>query len=204
MLTHTPVSTHRYGALSAAGFLQACEIPGATALAWCVHNLLVKYILGGTRMHRIGLIMTVLSLGAGVPCLAGDMHIPVHEKSGSTLYVSGQIEGFGPTEFLIDTGASYLAINEDMLEVLEQQGHAHFLRHLTGTMADGRRRSIPIYSISGIVIGDNCVLSDVEAAVLPGNTRNILGLSALRRAAPFTVSIDPPAISLSGCEKPQV
>lgn len=166
--------------------------------------LLAKNIARGTPMHRIALLTIVLLLGSGSPCLAGDNAIPVHEKSGSTLYVSGQIEGYGATEFLIDTGASYLAINEDMLEVLEQRGHARFLRHLTGHMADGRSRSVPIYSISGIVIGDSCVLSNVEAAVLPGNTRNILGLSALRRAAPFTLSIDPPAISLSGCEKPQV
>lgn len=154
-------------------------------------------------MHRIGLMMTVLLTGAGQLSQAGGNDIPMHEKSGSTLYVAGHIEGYGATEFLIDTGASYLAINKDMLERLEQQGHARFLRRLTGVMADGRRRSIPIYSISGIVIGDSCALSNVEAAVLPGNTRNILGLSALRRAAPFTLSMDPPAISLSGCEKPQ-
>lgn len=154
-------------------------------------------------MQRIGLMMAVLLAGSGTPCLAGDNDIPMHEKNGSTLYVAGQIEGYGATEFLLDTGASYLVINKDMLERLEQQGHARFLRQLTGIMADGRRRSIPIYSISGIVIGDSCALRNVEAAVLPGNTRNILGLSALRRAAPFTLSMDPPALSLSGCEKPQ-
>lgn len=151
-----------------------------------------------TRLFTAALFL----LGTGI-CPAEGNHVPVHEKSGATLYVAGQIEGYGSTEFLIDTGASYLAINEDMLEVLERGGHAQFLRRLTGHMADGRRRSVSIYRISGIVIGDNCVLNDVEAAVLPGNTRNILGLSALRRTAPFTLSMDPPALSLSGCEKPQ-
>lgn len=154
-------------------------------------------------MRRTGLITTALLMLCAGASVADDRHVPVHEKSGATLYVAGQIEGYGSTEFLIDTGASYLAINADMLKVLERGGHAQFLRRLNGHMADGRRLSVPIYRISGIVIGDNCVLSDVEAAVLPGNTRNILGLSVLRRTAPFTLSMDPPALSLSGCEKPQ-
>lgn len=154
-------------------------------------------------MHRTRLIAAALLLFGSGLCAAGDEDIPVHEKSGSTLYVAGRIEGYGSTEFLIDTGASHLAINADMLKVLERGGHAQFLRRLTGHMADGRRRSVPIYRISGIVIGEHCVLRNVEAAVLPGSTRNILGLSALRRAAPFTLSMDPPALSLSGCDKPQ-
>ena len=155
-------------------------------------------------MRRIGLLTTVLLLCFGGPALAADNRIPVQEKSGATLYVAGAIEGYGATEFLIDTGASHVAISEALLEILERGGQVRFLRRLTGTMADGRRRTIPIYSIRSIVIGTDCVLSDVEAAVLPGNTRNILGLSALRRAAPFTLSMDPPAISLGGCGKPQV
>lgn len=154
-------------------------------------------------MHRICLLTTILLLCLGSSARAVDNRIPVLEKSGATLYVAGTIEGYGATEFLIDTGASHVAINEELLEVLERGGHVRFLRRLTGTMADGRRRAIPIYSIRSIVIGKDCVLTDVEAAVLPGNTRNILGLSALRRAAPFTVSLDPPAISLGGCGKPQ-
>lgn len=154
------------------------------------------------RRTTVPMTTALLMLCAGV-CAADDRHVPMHEKNGSTLYVAGQIEGYGSTEFLIDTGASYLAISEDTLEILERGGHARFLRRLTGHMADGRRRSVSIYNISGIVIGENCALSDVEAAVLPGNTRNILGLSALRRTAPFTLSMDPPALSLSGCEKPQ-
>lgn len=155
-------------------------------------------------MLRLGLLTTILLLCVGAPARAADNRIPVHEKSGATLYVAGTIEGYGATEFLIDTGASHVAISEELLEILQREGHVRFLRRLTGTMADGRRRAIPIYSIRSIVIGDDCVLSDVEAAVLPGNTRNILGLSALRRAAPFTLSMDPPAISLGGCGKPQV
>jgi hypothetical protein len=39
----------------------------------------------------------------------------------------------------------------------------------------------------------------VEAAVFPGKTRQILGLSALKKAAPFIFSMDPPNLVLSNC-----
>ena len=96
-----------------------------------------------------------------------------------------------------------MAINEGLLKGLQESGHAHYLRRLATTLADGRRRAIPIYRISGIVIGEACHLHEVEVAVLPGSTRNILGLSVLRRTTPFTLSMDPPQLSLSGCEEPR-
>ncbi len=154
-------------------------------------------------MRHHTLIAAALLILATSPGIASDTRVPLHEKNGATLYVAGQIEGYGRTEFLLDTGASYLAINEQMLKALEHNGHARYLRHLAGTMADGSRQAIPIYRISSIVIGENCQLRNVEAAVLPGNTRGILGLSVLRRTAPFTLSMDPPQLSLSGCEDPQ-
>lgn len=155
-------------------------------------------------MRRTVLVGTTLSMLAAAPCLADGNGIPIHEKGGATFYVAGAIEGFGDTEFLIDTGASHLAINERTIETLRRGGHARYLRRLAGTLADGRRQAIPIYSISGIRIGEDCVLRGVEAAVLPGTTRNILGLSVLRRTAPFTLSMDPPRLSLSDCGQPQV
>jgi clan AA aspartic protease (TIGR02281 family) len=154
-------------------------------------------------MRHFQLIAATLLTLTVSPCIADDTNIPLREVDGATLYVAGQIEGYGRTEFLLDTGASYLAINKRMLKTLERNGHARYLRNLAGTMADGRRQSIPIYRISSIVIGEDCQLRDVEAAVLPGGTRNILGMSALRRTAPFTLSMDPMQLSLSGCEKPQ-
>jgi len=58
---------------------------------------------------------------------------------------------------------------------------------------------VPVQAIAAPNIGGHCWLHDVEAAVFPGNARQILGLSALRRAAPFIVSADPPALEPSQC-----
>jgi hypothetical protein len=58
---------------------------------------------------------------------------------------------------------------------------------------------LPIYSIQSINIGGQCSLQDIEVAVFPGNTRQILGLSTLRQASPFIFSMDPPQLILSNC-----
>ncbi|MDX1812028.1 MAG: hypothetical protein R3240_08780, partial [Gammaproteobacteria bacterium] len=46
--------------------------------------------------------------------------IPMYEKGLSTYYVKGFIEGFGGSEFMVDTGSGYSTINEQTLEVLKE------------------------------------------------------------------------------------
>jgi predicted aspartyl protease len=125
--------------------------------------------------------------------------IPLYDKGAVTFYVSGKISGFGETEFLVDTGSSYVAINKNTIEILKQQGKAKYIKNLTGNMADGSSYKVPLYRISSIRIGNHCIIQNVDAAILPGDTRNILGLSALKKAAPFTVSLNPPRLDLSNC-----
>ena len=126
--------------------------------------------------------------------------VPMHDKGASTYYVPVSIEGWGTGDFLVDTGASYMAINQTALNSLKAQDQAEYIKHLIGTMADGNKITVPVYRISSVMIGGGCMLTNVEAAVFPGNTRNILGLSALTRAAPFSFSVDPPTLLLSGCQ----
>ena len=61
------------------------------------------------------------------------------------------------------------------------------------------RRTIPVYRLSKLTLGNDCTLRNVEAAVLPQKTRLILGLSALEKTAPFVFSVDPPSLALSNC-----
>ncbi|MCO6442354.1 MAG: clan AA aspartic protease [Nitrococcus mobilis] len=128
------------------------------------------------------------------------MTVPMHDKGAATYYVPVSIAGWGTGDFLVDTGASYMAINQAALNSLKANDQAEYVKHLIGTLADGGQITVPVYRISSVMIGQDCLLSDVEAAVFPGNTRNILGLSVLRRAAPFRFSVDPPILVLSGCQ----
>lgn len=128
-----------------------------------------------------------------------DQEIPMRITKASTFYVDGYVSGLGAVDMMVDTGSSYTTINEEALAVLQQKGAATYVKDLTGIMADGTRKVVPIYRISSLSIGGGCSLHDVEAAVFPGKTRYILGLSALKMAAPFAFTLEPPTLVLSNC-----
>ncbi|HEY9198386.1 MAG TPA: retropepsin-like aspartic protease [Gammaproteobacteria bacterium] len=128
-----------------------------------------------------------------------DSHIPMRDKGAATYYVDGEIQGVGRVDFMVDTGSGFMTINEETLAILQQSGDATYTRDLSGILADGTTKRVPVYRLSEIRIGTACILRDVEAAVFPGKTRQILGLSALRHAAPFIFSMDPPKLVLSNC-----
>jgi predicted aspartyl protease len=130
-----------------------------------------------------------------------DAPIPLTEGGASTLYVDVAVNGAGTRAFLVDTGSSYTSIDPGTLDALEARGMATFVRRVGGTMADGSRRYVSIYAIDGVTVGDRCHLDDVKVAVLPGRERPILGVNVLRRLAPITVSIDPPALEPGQCRE---
>jgi predicted aspartyl protease len=121
------------------------------------------------------------------------------DQQMATYYVDVSLSGSGDVEFMVDTGAGYTTINEHTLELLLQADNAEYVGQLTGVMADGRQQLLPVYRIKQLVLGGDCVLSNVEVAVFPQNTRMLLGLSALEKAAPFVFSTNPPRLSLSNC-----
>lgn len=147
-------------------------------------------------------ILAILTFGLA-QAREPDNAIAMRDKGADTFYVEVNLKGLGNQDFLVDTGSSYMTINERTLAILKEKGHATYVRSLAGTLADGTRKIVPIYSISAIDIGNECYIDNVEAAVFPGNTRQILGLSALRRAAPFVFSIAPPSLALSNCDDGQ-
>jgi predicted aspartyl protease len=142
------------------------------------------------------LLLSILS-----PANASDFNVQVQmrEKAAETFYVPAYIPGAGPTELMVDTGSGYITINEQTLAVVKRRGSARYLRDLQGVLADGSEVTVPVYALKALEIGGGCWLRDVEAAVFPGTSRQILGLSALRKAAPFIFSIDPPLLKLSHC-----
>jgi predicted aspartyl protease len=126
--------------------------------------------------------------------------IVMKEKAAATYYVPTRIEGAGEVELMVDTGSGYVTINEATLRELKRKGTARYVKQLQGILANGSELAVPVYTIAALNIGGNCRLRDVEVAVFPGDTRQILGLSALRKAAPFVFSVDPPSLVLSHCE----
>ncbi len=128
-----------------------------------------------------------------------DATIPMKDKGAISYYVPGHIEGAGEIDFMVDTGSSYMTINEETLAALKKEGKARYLRKLRGRLANGSELVVPVYAVNAVRIGSGCFFRNVEAAVFPGRTRHILGLSALSKAAPFVFSMDPPSLVLSHC-----
>lgn len=127
--------------------------------------------------------------------------ISIHDKGKETYYVKGFITGLGTVDFLVDTGSSYMTIDEDALEVLKTKNQVRYIKDLSGVMADGSRKVVPVYLIDQVTVGSQCILYNVEAAVLPAKTRYILGLSALKMASPFAIYTEPqPKLVLSHCD----
>jgi predicted aspartyl protease len=117
----------------------------------------------------------------------------------ATFYVRVAVSG-GPNEdYLLDTGSGYMTITDSTLSQLMKAGTATYVRELDGQMADGRVMRVAVYRLKEIIVGESCRIRDIEAAVLPGSSRGLFGLSALRRLSPFELSTDPPSLRLSNC-----
>jgi predicted aspartyl protease len=116
--------------------------------------------------------------------IGGPAIVPMKDKGADTYYVDVHVEGLGHVDYLVDTGAGYMTINEDTLAVLQANRAAVYVKRLRGIMADGRTLIVPVYRIDTINIGGNGRIQDVEAAVFPGGSCSLLGLSALRKTAP--------------------
>lgn len=144
--------------------------------------------------------LALLVLATALPVRALEpTRIGLNRQSTGTYYVPGEISGYGELAFLVDTGSSYLVINETVLAGLEASGAAVFSRDLNGIMANGTETRVPLYWLSAIKLGEHCWVHDVEAAVFPGATRSILGMNVLQRLAPITFSIEPPVLALHQC-----
>lgn len=154
-------------------------------------------------MTKRSLIAACVLIAAALPLSVSaeefGTSIPMHEKGAATYYVKTEIDGMDTVDFMVDTGSGYTTINEQTLALLMQQRSVDYVKDLEGILADGSRLVVPVYSIQGMNIGGQCALQDIEVAVFPGKTRQILGLSALRLASPFIFSMDPPQLVLSNC-----
>jgi predicted aspartyl protease len=125
--------------------------------------------------------------------------VAMEDSDRHTYYVSVSLGELSAQRFLVDTGSSHTAVDSETLARLQRAGQARYDGNLLGTMADGSQHRVPMYRISRLVIGESCVVNNVRAAVLPGADRNILGLSVLRRLAPFSLTTSPPVLRFSGC-----
>lgn len=146
----------------------------------------------------------VLMFGATAVAAEFGTSIPMRAGNATTYYVKAVAGDLEAMEFMVDTGSGYTTINEVTLAELKRTKQAEYLHNMIGILANGTEMVVPVYRLSNFNIGGGCHLSNVEAAVFPGKTRQILGLSALKQAAPFIFSFEPPNLVLSNCTKSEL
>ena len=127
--------------------------------------------------------------------------VPLEQAPGGSLYVDAEAGGISAS-FLVDTGAGLVTVSEAFFDKLAARGAVREVRRVAARLANNRLQALTVYEVAEFRIGAHCDIGPVEVAVMPGGGRNLLGLSALGRAAPFTVSMAPPALHLSGCTLP--
>jgi predicted aspartyl protease len=149
-------------------------------------------------------------LSAFLLCLGGGMAwglsaaesavpVPMQQQASGNYYVHGTLTGGIGTEMLVDTGSGYVSLSKATFGRVKSQPGTEYLRDIVGTMANGKLLKVPVYRIAELALGAACILTDVEVVVMPNTARDILGLSALRRLEPFTITLSTPALVVSGC-----
>lgn len=149
-----------------------------------------------TRLWR--LLCLASALPAAAVALDFDHQVPLATSPGGSFYVTSSVAGI-EAEFLVDTGAGYVTVDGTLFRALRAAGAVREVRRVAARLANGTLKPVTVYEVEHFVIGDGCDVGPVEVAVLDGAGRNLLGLSALTRAAPFAIHTAPPALALTGC-----
>ena len=150
-------------------------------------------------MTRIAAFFLCLLVASGACARQQNISIPIHNRGASTFYVKARLGNLGVDDFMVDTGSGYLIINQASLARLKKAGQVNYLKNIKAILANGDEFVVQVWRVSSFTLGGQCVLHDVAAAVFPGESRQIVGLSVLKRAAPITLSFDPPQIVLGHC-----
>lgn len=150
------------------------------------------------HLHRAIHLFFLLGLLPAGPGL-GAHELPMQQAESGNFYLHATLNDGVETDLLLDTGSGYVTLSRNTFARLKNDAGTVFQRHITGVMANGRALSVPIYRIRELSLAEDCVLKDIEVAVLPNATRDILGLNALRQMQPFTLQLEPPVLSGSHC-----
>ncbi len=140
-----------------------------------------------------------LVLAAATAAAEGLTSVGLTSSGVGTLHMQGEMGRGVKTEFLLDTGSAYVVLSDASRRALEAQSALVKVRHLRAVMANNATVRAAVYRVSELRLSEGCVIRDFEAVAIPGAEKDILGLSALKTVAPFTVHLDPSVMEMT-CE----
>lgn len=128
-----------------------------------------------------------------------EFKLPLSQQSSGNYYIEGTLSNDDEVDFLVDTGAGMVILAERTFQSLSADSKKEPIKRIAARMADGRTKTVNVYSLEHLVLGHGCDVGPLEVAVIPGASNNILGLNVLNKAAPFAIYNSPPSLALSVC-----
>lgn len=143
-------------------------------------------------------LTAAISVAALSPVSADfDAELDLEQHDSGGLYLSAEVASGVDAPFLLDTGASMVTLTRELINAARAQGGAHPAGAIAARLANGRLQKMDVWQLDHLWVG-GCDVGPLEVAVVP-NGRNILGLNALSRMAPFAIHLSPLKLKVSGC-----
>ena len=111
------------------------------------------------------------------------------EANGHSYLVSGRVNGVVTAQFILDSGAGYVALPQDVIDDLMKAGalaQSDWLGRDTYVAADGKRHHGKGLMLRQLDVGGHTV-ANVRASVIPAHSRPLLGLSFLAKFKSWTL-----------------
>ncbi len=154
-----------------------------------------------SRLKPMLLAFVLFLVGTSMgPALASEVNaIPILPTENGGLYIPAMIDSRIESELLIDTGSSYVVLTATTFERVSEQTKSNFSRFIYGAMANGKVERVSLFWLGTLQLSENCILRNIEVAILPNADKDILGLNALTLLAPFSISLSPAVLSSQSC-----
>lgn len=141
----------------------------------------------------------ILILAYSGAAFAQPESVPMTPSTSGTYTVSATAAGHR-ADFMLDTGAGLVTVNEKTFAAIKRHSGVSHVRQIGARLANNKVKLVEVYQVEQFAVG-RCELGPLEIAVMPGGGRNLLGLSALGLAAPISIQLTPPSLSMDNCRK---
>lgn len=154
-------------------------------------------------MIKLNILFTVCLLAIALLPISSiaevGSEIELHPVSTGTYTIAIQFAPAVEEEFLLDTGASMVMMNDKLFKAISKHQNTTLTGKVAANMASGRVKSIPTYEIPSLILANGCDVGPLEVAVIRGATRNLIGLNALEKLGRITLDLQDTKLIAAKC-----
>jgi len=175
---------------SFARFLKPAQLAGVRgAVVRMNGEVRDKSIRGGLSALAVALTEPATPIKPPSDAPAAGNEIPLESDGHGSFFVSVRINGATTARFVLDSGASFVALPQDLVDTLTRSGAivpSDILGKDRYIAADGKRHKSVRLMLRQIEVGGHTV-TNVEAGVVPAHANALLGMSFLAKFKSWTL-----------------